>query len=165
MKQIGILSDTHIFTTTDDFLRQCAAAFDRCEIVIHAGDLVDVSILAAFRGKEVHAVCGNSCNSATRQSLPKEKSIAIEGFFVGITHGAGPGHNIEDRVYDRFPTADCIIYGHTHVASLHKIGNTLLVNPGSFLGTGRFGCNGTYAILQIFDGEIHPSIHTLPPCS
>lgn len=165
MKQIGILSDTHTSTITDAFLRQCAAAFDQCETVIHAGDLIDVSILAAFRGKEVHAVCGNSCNSATRQSLPKEKSIFIEGFHIGITHGAGPGHSIEDRVFDQFPTANCIIYGHTHVASLHKIGNTLLVNPGSFLGTGNFGCTGTYAILQIFDRGIHPSIHTLPPCA
>lgn len=165
MKQIGILSDTHISTITDDFLRQCTDAFNQCETVIHAGDLVDVSILDAFRGKEVHAVCGNSCNNATRQSLPKEKSIFIEGFFIGITHGAGPRHNIEDRVFDRFPTADCIIYGHTHVASLHKIGKTLLVNPGSFKGTGKFGCNGTYAILQIFDRGINSSIHALPPCA
>jgi uncharacterized protein len=165
MKQIGILSDTHISTITDDFLRQCAAAFDQCETVIHAGDLVDMSILSVFRGKEVHAVCGNSCNYATRQTLPEEKSICIDGFLIGITHGAGPGHTIEDRVFDRFPTADCIIYGHTHLASLHKIGNTLLVNPGSFQGTGKFGYNGTYAILQIFDRGIHPSIHTLTPCA
>ncbi|MDK9705887.1 MAG: metallophosphatase family protein [Desulforhopalus sp.] len=164
MKQIGILSDTHISTITDDFLHQCTTAFDQCETVIHAGDLIDISILAAFRGKELHAVCGNSCNNLTKLALPKEKSIRIHGFLFGITHGSGSRQNIKDRVFDRFPTAECIIYGHTHVASLHKIGNTLLVNPGSFQGTGKFGCSGTYAILKIDSQGIHPSIHTLPPC-
>jgi uncharacterized protein len=101
------------------------------------------------------------CNWSTKQVLPEEKLIMIAGFSIGITHGAGPRHNIEDRVFERFPTADCIIYGHTHLPAYRKFGNTILINPGSFQGTGKFGSAGTYAILQLLDSEIKASLHTL----
>ena len=161
MKLVGILSDTHMSTITDSFIRQCTAAFDQCDAIIHAGDLTDISILAAFKGKDIHAVSGNMCNWATRQVLPEEKLIIIDGFSIGITHGTGPRHNIEDRVFVRFPDADCIIYGHTHLPACRKIGKTLIVNPGSFQGTGKHGYAGTYAILNLLESEIKSSIHTL----
>ena len=161
MKRIGILSDTHISSITEHFVRQCDAAFNGCEIIIHAGDLTDVSILSAFKGKEVHAVSGNMCNWITRQTLPEEQIIVIDGYSIGITHGAGPRHNIEDRVFSTFPQVDCIIYGHTHLPCCRKIGTTLLVNPGSFQGTGKFGFAGTYAILHLLENGIQSSIHSL----
>ncbi|MBU1567189.1 MAG: metallophosphatase family protein [Proteobacteria bacterium] len=163
MKLVGILSDTHMSSITDSFVRQCATAFNRCDAIIHAGDLTDVSILSAFSGKDIHAVSGNMCSWSTRQVLPEDKLIIIAGFSIGITHGAGPRHNIEDRMLIRFPTADCIIYGHTHLPACRRIGNTLLVNPGSFQGTGKHGFTGTYAILHLLDTGIQSSIHTLSP--
>ncbi|MFH0781473.1 MAG: metallophosphoesterase family protein [Pseudomonadota bacterium] len=163
MKLVGILSDTHISSITDTFLRQCCTAFEGCDTIVHAGDLTDVAILSAFKGKDLHAVCGNMCNWSTKQVLPEEKLIMIAGFSIGITHGAGPRRNIEDRVFERFPTADCIIYGHTHLPTCRKIGNTILINPGSFQGTGKFGSAGTYAILQLLNTGIQASIHTLSP--
>lgn len=163
MKLVGILSDTHMTRITDTFLLQCSAAFEKCDTIVHAGDLTDVSILSAFKGKDIHAVSGNMCNWSTKQVLPEEKLILIAGFSIGITHGAGPRHNIEDRVFERFPMADCIVYGHTHIPACRKIGNTLLINPGSFQGTGKFGTAGTYAILHLLDTGIRASFNTLSP--
>jgi len=165
MKLIGVLSDTHMSLTTDKFVNQCVKAFDRYDARIHAGDLTDLSILSVFKGKEIHAVSGNICSCPTRQILPEELLIVIDGYSIGITHGAGPRHNIEHRVFLKFPTADCIIYGHTHVKACHKIGDTLLVNPGSFQGTGTHKSAGTYAILQLFDTGVQSSIHSLSPLS
>ncbi len=158
---IGILSDTHIHAANETFMRHCTHAFSGCDLIIHAGDLIDVSILSAFKGKEVHAVCGNMCNSNTRQTLQESKQIVLAGYAIAITHGAGPRHNIEERVFEQFPAADCIIFGHTHKAACRTFGRTLLINPGSFVSTGQYGTAGTYALLTIEKNGLKASIHTL----
>lgn len=163
MKTVGILSDTHITRTDDTFLRRCREAFKDCDIIVHAGDLTDVSILSAFTGKEVHAVSGNMCNTTTQQSLPTEKVVIVDGYSIGICHGAGNRLNIEDRVFEIFPEVSCIIYGHTHTPVCHTIGKTLFINPGSFQGTGTYGTPGTYAILQIDTDGLSGAIHSLSP--
>ncbi len=161
MLTIGILSDTHIQTVDETFLSQCNHAFADCDMIIHAGDLIDVSILGVFRGKEIHAVCGNMCNRSTKLVLPETKQLVLAGFAITITHGTGPRHNIEERVIDQFPVADCIIFGHTHQAVCQTFGKTLLINPGSFMGTGRYGAAGTYALLTIDKHGLNASIHRL----
>lgn len=160
--RVGILSDTHLYAAEQPFVRQCDIAFSGCNTIIHAGDLVDVTILNAFKGKTVHAVCGNMCNGNTRKILTEEKQIVLAGYSLAITHGAGPRHNIEERVFDQFPAADCIIFGHTHKACCRLYGRTLLINPGSFQGTGKYGAAGTYAILHIDKNGLNASIHSLP---
>lgn len=161
MIRVGILSDTHLQANSEPFMRQCAAAFAGCDTIIHAGDLVDIALLQTFRGKDVHAVCGNMCNRDTRQILPETKLIVLDGYSIGITHGAGPRHNIEERVFEQFPAADCIVFGHTHEPVCRKFGSTLLINPGSFSGTGRLGMAGTYALLTIDANGLNASIHSL----
>ena len=158
---IGILSDTHLHTANEAFIRHCTHAFSECDMIIHAGDLTDVSILGAFKGKQVYAVCGNMCNSSTKQILQESKQIVIEGYSIAVTHGTGPRHTIEERVFDRFPAADCIVFGHTHEAVCTTFGRTLLINPGSFANTGQYGAAGTYALLTIGKKGLKASIHTL----
>lgn len=161
MVSLGIISDTHLQGPNSIFEKQCAALFSSCEMILHAGDLVDISILSVFHPKEIHAVCGNSCNRITRMSLPEEKVIIVEGYTIALTHGTGPRHNIEERVYAKFPDAACIIFGHTHRPVCHKFGQTLMINPGSFQSTGKYGSPGTYAILQIDDRGLSARIHTV----
>jgi uncharacterized protein len=161
MIRVGILSDTHLQANSEPFMKQCAGAFAGCDTIIHAGDLVDMAILQAFKGKDIHAVCGNMCTRATRQVLPEAKHLVLAGYSIGITHGAGPRHNIEARVFEQFPAADCIIFGHTHQPVCRRFGNTLLLNPGSFSGTGRHGAAGSYALLTIDAKGLSASIHTV----
>ena len=162
MITVGILSDTHLNEVSESFMRQCATTFAGCDTIIHAGDLTDVTILSAFKGKEIHAVCGNMCNNATRQVLPDKKQIILGGYTIAISHGAGPRHNIEERVFEQFPAADCIVFGHTHKAICQTFGRTLLINPGSFMGTGKYGASGTYALLYIDQNGLNASVFTLP---
>jgi putative phosphoesterase len=161
MIRVGILSDTHISSPSGEFIENCRRAFEGCEAIIHAGDLTDMSVLSAFEGKEVHGVHGNMCGGAVRMNLPAEKRIGIGGYTIGITHGAGSRHDIEGRVYSLFPDADCIVFGHSHIPLVRKYGSTLLVNPGSFLGTGPHGASGTYALLDIGPSGLKAKIHTL----
>lgn len=162
---VGILSDTHLQTISDPFKRQCLEAFSDCSVIIHAGDLIDSAILSSFAGRDVHAVCGNMCNRLTQHLLPKEKHILLEGYSIAITHGTGPRYNIEERVFEQFPDVDCIIFGHSHQPTCQRWGSTLLINPGSFQGTGRYGAGGTYGILTIDNDGLCATIHSLPQLS
>ena len=150
MIHIGILSDTHLNSCSDSFRRQVETVFAKCTVILHAGDLSDISVLEAFHGKEVHAVHGNMCNIGSQQLLPNSKLITIGGYRIGLCHGAwGPRHTIEERVWAMFPEADCIVYGHTHHAVCHRAGGVLFINPGTFQSTGPLGAPGTYVILHI----------------
>ncbi len=159
MTQIGILSDTHISSPSPLFTEQVHQAFKNCPIILHAGDLTDISILDVFKDKEVHAVHGNMCEQSSFRTLPTSKVIEIEGYTIGLCHGAGSRHNIEERMWDLFPTVDCIVYGHTHFAANHQFADTLFINPGSFSSTGRYGAPGSYAILNISRNGITAALY------
>ncbi len=162
MIRVGILSDTHLNAPLPLFATQARKVFQDCSVILHAGDLSDISVLDVFQDHELHAVHGNMCSFATQQQLPTDKVIKLGGYSIGLCHGAGGSrHTIEERMWDLFPTADCIVYGHTHIPVCHTFAKTLFVNPGSFTGTGRYGSPGTYAILSIDSNGISGSLHQL----
>ncbi len=161
MIKIGILSDTHLYQVTPIFKRQAAACFADTSMIFHAGDLTSTSILRIFDGKEIHAVHGNMCELATCKTLPTKTTVKIGNFNIGIIHKSGNSYDFEDRLFDEFDGVDCIVYGHTHQPVCKMVGGTLMVNPGSFVATGKYGAPGTYAIMEV-DNELRCSIHEVP---
>ena len=157
----GILSDTHLSTLDNDFKQLVKKCFAGCDIIIHAGDLTSLKILDAFEDVQVHAVHGNMCDAGSFQALPREKIFPFADFTIGLTHGAHLGRDIEINLWNVFPEVDCMIYGHTHRAVCHRVADVLVINPGSFRGTGRYGAPGTYAILEAGD-SLQASIHEVP---
>ncbi len=147
----GILSDTHRTEADLRFRRLIERCFSDCAMIIHAGDLTDISILDAFADKTVYAVHGNMCRGKAQHILPRATTFSLGGFTIGLTHGAGLGHDIEAALWDLFPDVDCVIYGHTHQPVLHRQAGRLIINPGSFKATSRWGALGTYAILEAGD--------------
>jgi len=161
MTRAGILSDTHMMGPDVHFQNLVQHCFGDCDTIIHAGDLTDISLLSAFGDKTVYAVHGNMCNSSTYSTLPERLSFQLDGFSIGLTHGAGLGLDIESALWDLFPEAHCMIYGHTHRPACHRVADRLIINPGSFQATGRYGAAGTYAILEVSDG-LQAAIHEVP---
>lgn len=157
----GVISDTHRNQPDADFCRAIEHCFSECDVIIHAGDITDLAVLQAFGDKEQFAVRGNMCNYEAQQQLPLTRTFALGNFTIGLTHGAQLGFDIETRLWDLFPEVDCMIYGHTHEATCHTVAGVLVVNPGSFRPTGRFGAPGTYAILEAGD-ELSCSLHSIP---
>ncbi len=158
MIRAGILSDTHLRGLNSHFSQVVEQCFADCDVIIHAGDLTDISILEIFSDKKVYAVHGNMCNSSTSTSLPEKRVFQLNDFTIGLTHGAGLGHDIESALWDYFPEADCMIYGHTHRPVCHHVAKKLIINPGSFQETGRYGAPGTFAILEAGD-TLRATIH------
>ncbi len=161
MVKIGILSDTHLSEATKSFAALAKRAFAECAIIIHAGDLTNSSILHVFSGKTVHAVHGNMCSHITRQKLPDKKLIEIDGYTIGLCHGAGNRYSIEDRMWTMFPEADCIIFGHTHQPLCEKRGDILFINPGSFQCAPFYSEPASYAILTIDEAGLSGKLHTI----
>jgi hypothetical protein len=163
--KIGILSDTHLSRPSALFTAQVERCFADVSLIFHAGDLTNAEILGAFPDKEVYAVHGNMCDPAARQRLPAVRTITIKNFTIILTHGYGYGyHDLEGRLFNEFAEADCIVYGHTHVAACHRLGPILFINPGSFALTGGAGAPGTFAILEV-DHELRGRIEPMPRLS
>jgi putative phosphoesterase len=161
MIRAGILSDTHLMGPNNHFKEAAQHCFADCDTIIHAGDLTDISLLDTFGDKTVYAVHGNMCNSNAFNTLPARLTFRLGNFSIGLTHGAGLGYDIESALWDIFPEADCVIYGHTHQAVCHRVADRLIINPGSFQATGRYGAPGTFALLEINE-SLQAEIHQLP---
>lgn len=159
---IGILSDTHLSRLTPEFAARVAACFKGASIILHAGDLTEPALLAAFAGYELHAVHGNMCSSACRNLLPQKKTITFGHFTIGLIHKVGESYDFEEDLRAQFDQVDCIVYGHTHQAVCHERDGVLFINPGSFLATSRYGHPGTYAILEVGEASLHATIHEVP---
>lgn len=149
--KIGVLSDTHISSPTASFLHQTARCFADCQVIFHAGDLTDISVLTAFKDKDIYAVHGNMCQPSSRRHLPAQTVIELGGFRFGLTHGMRYRQNVEENLINDFAEVDCIVSGHTHIPACHRLFNILFMNPGSFTGTGYYGSQGTYGILEVGD--------------
>ena len=68
--RIGVLSDTHVYGF-DRHLKQIVDEhFSDVDLIFHAGDLVDLSVLELFGEKDVKAVFGNMDGRRVREQLP-----------------------------------------------------------------------------------------------
>ncbi|BCR04799.1 phosphoesterase [Desulfuromonas versatilis] len=134
MVKIGVFSDTHFssYYRAHDLIRHWLEGWlGDCDMILHAGDMVDPAILDAFAGRSVHAVRGNMDPPVA--GIPDRKIIQVEGFRIGLVHGWGSPQGIEERVIKAFEgeALDCLVYGHSHQPACHYRGRLLLFNPGS----------------------------------
>ncbi len=155
--KIGVISDTHMSQPTEALLSLVDGIFSDVSMILHAGDLTRISILDAFAGKDVVAVCGNMDRHDVTQALPTKTTINVQGNRIGLIHGWGSPKGIEDRIVAEFQNVDAIVYGHTHKASNTIKDGILMFNPGAFSGTLLFKRHRSIGMLTV-DGGIRASI-------
>lgn len=154
--KIGVISDTHL-SGCDEILKKIVAEhFGDVDLVVHAGDLVDLRVLELFAGKEVKAVCGNMDYPSVKEELPDQLAFELKGFKFGLIHGWGSPSDMEEKILKKTGRLDCIIYGHTHKPVCHEREGILFFNPGSPTDK-RFSLHKSLGILEI-DKEIKGKI-------
>ncbi len=151
--RIVVLADTHV-NRLQDIPEKIVDAISTADLVIHAGDIVDVKALRELKQlKEVKAVQGNMDSVQLRTILPLSDVLEIEGKRIGITHGSGSPWDILERVKRAFDgkQVDIIVYGHSHQSRNEIIDGILFFNPGA--------AADSYGILLI-DGRVRGEIIT-----
>jgi uncharacterized protein len=105
----------------------------RADLILHAGDLSSAAFLEERRsyGPRVLAVHGNTDEPVLQELLPAELVAEVGRVRIGMAHDAGPRAGRETRLAARFPGCDAVVYGHSHVPELTRVGALWILNPGS----------------------------------
>lgn len=150
MKRIGVISDTHLREPGLELGPALTQVWGQVDMILHAGDLVSMSVLDALEAPDVVAVAGNMDDYLVSQSLPTKLVIQMEGTRIGLIHGWGPPMGLAGRVMKEFEEVDAIVFGHSHRPTNTVKNGILLFNPGSY-GRGFLG-SGTVGVLTVDKG-------------
>lgn len=158
MTRIGVISDTHIPKAAQDLPERVYREFASADMILHAGDLVEMSLLERLEKiAPTHAVFGNMDMADVKAALPQKDVIKVGGVKIGLIHGYGPATKVAEAVSKEFGRVDIIVFGHSHVALCQKIKNTLFFNPGSPTDRIFAACN-SFGILEIGEKGIEGTI-------
>jgi putative phosphoesterase len=146
--KIGVLSDTHIPEAGEDMPPQAYEALAGVDLIVHCGDLHDISIVD--RLERVAPVLVSRGNGDTpypmgrRPGVPEDPRIAdchvldLGGFRVGVTHDleaveGRPDEFAIELVRTTFGAkVDIALCGHTHIPLTWGLTDgTAILNPGS----------------------------------
>jgi putative phosphoesterase len=130
---IAVLADTHMPKGARRLPTRCVELIGQAEAVIHAGDFFGASALAEIRAlcPVVRAVHGNVDEPALRDSLPETLEFELGGRRLAMIHDAGPAKGRLARMRRRFPDAEAVVFGHSHLPLLEQEGKFQIFNPGS----------------------------------
>jgi putative phosphoesterase len=133
---IAIISDTHMPRGERRIPDPCLARLRSADAIVHAGDLCTLDVLHELQalGPPVTAVHGNVDDPATRRALPASTALTTaHGHTIAVLHDAGARHGRLQRLQRRFPGAQLVVFGHSHIP-LHEEDPATgfqIVNPGS----------------------------------
>jgi putative phosphoesterase len=131
VRTIGVISDTHM-PHFKKLPKSIWEYFAGVELIIHAGDLSMLSVLAELETiAPVVAVRGNIEEDGVVQKLPIKREIVVGHCRIGVVHILGDSHNRERVARQEFPNAGCVVFGHTHAPLNQEYDGLLLFNPGS----------------------------------
>jgi putative phosphoesterase len=150
-----VLADTHMRGGGRRLLPEAAyRLLAGADMVLHAGDVVDDSLLATLRSiAPTFAVLGNN-DIALNGALPKTRQVDLGGLRVAMIHDSGARQGRASRLHRQFPDADVVIFGHSHVpVDDFGVEGQLLFNPGSPTER-RSSPHHTLGILEASDGKL-----------
>jgi putative phosphoesterase len=130
---IAIVSDTHMPRRSLHLPAMCVERLQSADLIIHAGDLIALEVLSELRSYgDVVAVHGNVDNAAVRAALPATAVVDAGGSRIGVIHDAGPSPGRLRRMRVRFPDADAVVFGHSHLPLHERASDGFQIfNPGS----------------------------------
>jgi putative phosphoesterase len=131
--EIAIVADTHMPRGPRRLPDGCVARLRTADLIIHAGDLMRLSVLQELQGYgPVVAVHGNVDDAEVRMAVPAAAIVAAGERRIYVIHDAGPSAGRLERMRARFPEADAVVFGHSHIP-LHERADDgfQIFNPGS----------------------------------
>ncbi len=160
-----LIADTHVPKRAKDMPAQVWQAVSEADVVLHAGDWVDVSLLDQLeqRATRLIGVYGNNDGPELRARLPEVARAELGGLRWAVVHETGQAQGREARCAAQYPDADVLVFGHSHIPWDTTAATGLrLLNPGSPTDRRRQPvCTYMTAVVQ--NGELSEvTLHELP---
>jgi putative phosphoesterase len=160
-----LLADTHVPKRARRLPDEVWAEVDRADVVLHAGDWVDVSLLDELedRAPRLVGVHGNNDGAELRGRLPLVARETLGGLRFGVVHETGASTGREQRCDAEYPDLDVLVFGHSHIPWDSTTPRGLrLLNPGSPTDRRRQP-HCTYLTLTADQGRLRDvELHRLP---
>ncbi|HEY7592045.1 MAG TPA: metallophosphoesterase family protein [Actinophytocola sp.] len=153
--RVVVLADTHAPRRWKSCPPRVAEQLRGADAILHAGDVCVPSVLDELAGfAPVHVVAGNNDGpDVVAWGAPETLELDLDGLRVGMIHDSGNKVGRIARMRRRFPDADLVVFGHSHIP-LDETGDGLRIfNPGSPTDRRRQP-HGTVGVLDIAAGEL-----------
>ena len=153
--RVIVLSDTHAPRRWRSCPPRVAEQLRGADLILHAGDVCIAPVLAELaQYAPVTAVLGNNDGPDVADwGAAETAALTLDGLRVAMLHDSGPSAGRLARLRRRFPEADLVVFGHSHIP-LDESGYGLRIfNPGSPTDRRRQP-HGTLGVLRIEGGMI-----------
>ncbi len=161
-----LLADTHLPKRAKDLPAQVWDAVEATDVVVHAGDWVEVGLLDELeaRARRLVGCWGNNDGPALRARLPEVARVELAGVRLAVVHETGDAKGRERHCQERYDDVDVLVFGHSHIPWDTTTESGLrLLNPGSPTDRRRQP-HCTYMTCRIEDGRLGDvELHRLPP--
>ena len=133
--RLAILADTHMPKGDRRLPDACLRELERAELILHLGDFSTTAMLEELEriGPPLAGVHGNVDDPELRRRLPEQLELELGGVRIALVHDSGPTRGRLARLRRRFPGADGVLFGHSHLP-LHERdpeSGFQIFNPGS----------------------------------
>ncbi len=131
--RLAIISDTHLPRGGRALPPACVEHLRAADLILHAGDFMELCVLEDLEalGPTVCAVRGNVDSAGLQARLPLTRIVTAGDVKIAMVHDAGPADRRLDRLRRRFPDANAVVFGHSHMPLLERDAGFTIFNPGS----------------------------------
>ena len=154
--RVVVLSDTHAPRRWHGCPPAVAGHLRGADLILHAGDVCTADVLDELaRFAEVRAVLGNNDGpDVAAWGAPETLECELDGLRVAMIHDSGQAAGRAARMRRRFPAAQLVVFGHSHVP-LDETGpdGLRIFNPGSPTDRRRQP-QGTIGLLDVVAGRL-----------
>ncbi|MGC4938071.1 metallophosphoesterase family protein [Kribbella sp. DT2] len=129
-----LISDTHLPVRAKKLPEPVWDAVDVADVVIHAGDWVNVELLDELteRARRLVGCWGNNDGPELRKRLPEVARETLDGLRLAVVHETGGKQGRELRAEKAYPDTDLLVFGHSHIPwDTTSPRGLRLLNPGS----------------------------------
>ncbi len=153
--KVIVLSDTHAPRRWRSCPPAVAEQLHGADLILHAGDVCTAGVLDELAGyAPVRAVRGNNDGpDVAAWGAPDTLELDLGGLPVAMIHDAGPAPGRPARMRRRFPGAQLVVFGHSHIPLDCAGDGQRIFNPGSPTDRRRQP-QGTLGVLGIRDGRL-----------
>jgi uncharacterized protein len=153
--RVVVLSDTHAPRRWKSCPPAVVAQLRTADLILHAGDVCTASVLTELaQYAPVTAVAGNNdAPDVAVWGAAETAELTVEGLRVAMIHDSGQAPGRLARMRARFPEADLVVFGHSHIPMDIAADGFRIFNPGSPTDRRRQP-QGTLGVLCVADGTL-----------